>query len=1212
MNRSSFELEDMISSYPPAYAPGIQTVVTGKKEFADLASSPFEPTPAGRGTPFKHQKLIGRLMIWLDRLLLIHGTGTGKTCSVAAITEYYKKLRDHGGHIRRAYVLVKGPTLKQEFKRQIQCICTAGDYITELVQKSKTIESRKSNTTREIKKWYSIKTYLKFANKLAEPVYEEYTTAKGKKKKRIIGIKEKLTNAEIMRRYSNCIFFVDEVHNLHVNPEDIRVPRGGRRRPPTPAVIPEDEDPDADVEAKNTTRFTYDQLWRLFHHIERSKVILASATPMVNEVSEVGSIMNLILPANFQIPDNFNYNTATLAEMEPYFRNRISYVRARDSGAIPEEMGVPLNTEYTFGGKKIHASTKVYESPMLRYKDQQTGREMGQDVGYQNAAATAADFYIITRHAADFVFPDNSYGSAGFHRYIRETKKEKEPEAPGGPRFIPLKTEDRYMVTDEFYQYISNLDNLRFLSAKFSTIAQLCRDDPGNCYVYSDFVQLGADLLGIVFEGLGFEKYTGSTPVFEKLGGLPPVCPSPSEEENRTTNLRPSDGKTIPYRYALLTSGTTQAQADNIKNAFNSFENRHGEIIKVVIGSLITREGISLSNVLQIHLASAGWNPSSIYQATSRAIRATSHDALLEEETVRLVDEAYDALTPAQIEEYQRRNIDIRAELRRQAQPKIIVKIYKHVAVSTEQHRIPEGTTNSIDRYMYERSERKEIDIKRMERMMKQCAVDCQIHYQRNVRDTDVDFSPTCDYEVCHYECVNPAPPSHDPKTYELTKPELLDRSTYDVYYSDEVISEAEKEIINIFRYIFSASTRELYETLSEIPPKFIDFALAKIMREKRPLLDRFGFVAYLREDKDILFLQHEYPMVTTSLARDKYSLGTYTANLIAIETSNLANQLSILQVDEQSKLVEELKKTPPDSEHFDDLLEQFNIENRVRILEEAIYEAVVNDNRSPYVTAILDRFKNVYSTMHEPTAEIQAFTDEMTHRGTARGRKPKSETKIKTKRQPKLELPEIPGEEGPLVYIHNLYGQLAENVAYATTARFNKAEGRIRILKPEEGVGWRDTNPYETPVYNALIQRELERRIAPYEQNVIYGTLLHDKIFRIRNKLTENPELVAKDARVANRGRECKNWKRAELFDILWSLKVPPPETVTLNVTDRNILIPYLLHQKLRNTRAELEALPDDQLQFYYLWVRSGAGRKAMCTRIQRFMEENNLLFVE
>ena len=274
-----------------------------------------------------------------------------------------------------------------------------------MVQKSKTIESRKSNTTREIKKWYSIKTYLKFANKLAEPVYEEYTTAKGRKKKRIIGIKEKLTNAEIMRRYSNCIFFVDEVHNLHVNPEDVRVPRGGRRRPPTPAVIPEEEDPDADVEAKNTTRFTYDQLWRLFHHIERSKVILASATPMVNEVSEVGSIMNLILPSNFQIPDNFNYNTATLAEMEPYFRNRISYVRARDSGAIPEEMGIPLNVEYTFGGKRIHASTKVYESPMLRYKDQQTGQEMGQDVGYQTAAGTAADFYIITRHAADSSFP---------------------------------------------------------------------------------------------------------------------------------------------------------------------------------------------------------------------------------------------------------------------------------------------------------------------------------------------------------------------------------------------------------------------------------------------------------------------------------------------------------------------------------------------------------------------------------------------------------------------------------------------------------------------------------------------------------------------------------------------------------------------------------------------------------------------------------------
>ena len=67
------------------------------------------------------------------------------------------------------------------------------------------------------------------------------------------------------------------------------------------------------------------------------------------------------------------------------------------------------------------------------------------------------------------------------------------------------------MVTEEFYQYISSIDNLRFLSAKFSTIAQLCRDDPGNCYVYSDFVQLGADLLGIVFEGLGLKM---SAPVY--------------------------------------------------------------------------------------------------------------------------------------------------------------------------------------------------------------------------------------------------------------------------------------------------------------------------------------------------------------------------------------------------------------------------------------------------------------------------------------------------------------------------------------------------------------------------------------------------------------------------------------------------------------------------------------------------------------------------
>ena len=75
----SLQLEDLIAVYPNPEIPDIQTVVSSKKEFNDLASSVSEPPPPRPGMYFKHQELIGRLMVFLDNIFLIHRTGTGKT-----------------------------------------------------------------------------------------------------------------------------------------------------------------------------------------------------------------------------------------------------------------------------------------------------------------------------------------------------------------------------------------------------------------------------------------------------------------------------------------------------------------------------------------------------------------------------------------------------------------------------------------------------------------------------------------------------------------------------------------------------------------------------------------------------------------------------------------------------------------------------------------------------------------------------------------------------------------------------------------------------------------------------------------------------------------------------------------------------------------------------------------------------------------------------
>ena len=63
----------------------------------------------------------------------------------------------------------------------------------------------------------------------------------------------------------------------------------------------------------------------------------------------------------------------------------------------------------------------------------------------------------------------------------------------------------------------------------------------------------------------------------------------------------------------------------------NSYENRFGEYIKVIISSRTGRDGINLSNITQEHLTGSEWTPSANYQALSRGIRATSHVDLLRE-----------------------------------------------------------------------------------------------------------------------------------------------------------------------------------------------------------------------------------------------------------------------------------------------------------------------------------------------------------------------------------------------------------------------------------------------------------------------------------------------------------------------------------------------------------------------------------------------------
>ena len=147
MNRT--ELEDLVYTYPKQHQPGFQTLITSKEEFRETASQTTEPVPR-RGELFKHQKYLLRLMRQYDNQLVVWRTGTGKSCGVISVTEYYKALagaledirNDEVSPYKHAYVLVKGSSLIEEFKFQLVCKCTDGEYITDLVKNSSNTKQR--------------------------------------------------------------------------------------------------------------------------------------------------------------------------------------------------------------------------------------------------------------------------------------------------------------------------------------------------------------------------------------------------------------------------------------------------------------------------------------------------------------------------------------------------------------------------------------------------------------------------------------------------------------------------------------------------------------------------------------------------------------------------------------------------------------------------------------------------------------------------------------------------------------------------------------------------------------------------------------------------------------------------------------------------------------------------------------------------------------
>lgn len=1174
------QLEDLVATYPLPETPGIQTLISSKREFIEVGALSNEPPPKPGKTFYNNQKFLLRYMIPNDRLLVKWETGTGKTCGFVLLAEHYHKLYlndPENAPIKRVIILTP-PSLVDEIKNQIACRCTDGQYLTSIVTQATKDKVRRGNLTRELNKWYRIETYGQFVNGVS-----------GKNSL------ASFADEELKRRFSRTIIIVDEAHGINF----------------------------ADESNKETgKKIIYDQLWRLFHIIEGSKVVLATATPMINESLEIAPLINLLLPGGpnpkmpfgtNQLPLDIDYNKITLEQIEPYFRGKVSYVRSLDTG---------INIEYK--GEDFIINVGEPEEPIdtIMTVDTSVMNDIQREA-YTRAYEQGGGVYDKARQSANFVFPDGTWAGR-FPRDAKGPEDERRVVNEGLGKYVTSPVPDTYYVNDELKDWLrvpkdaskmkSSEKYLDQLSSKYASQVRnvMNKKTPGTVFVFNDFVfGSGVILQGLCYEVNGWERYRGDRSGFQDLGGasLPSLCSSSGNPRKIIIDKK--------KRYAMITNETPAANLARILDLFSSPENVHGEYLEVLIGSPVTREGLNLSHVTKVFLTTTWWNRSANYQAISRAIRATSHVQIIEAERKRLQDEKEALIKAGRKKEAD--DIDLN-------DVRVNVEIYQQVALPYQDSDAEE----SIDLYMYQIIEGKDYSIRRIERFIKQTSVDCWAHQERNIRICDkhksgcdcwkegdktvcADYTSQCDYAPCQYECFDPFP-------------EVLDLETYDVYYADETVAKVAESIVILFHEYSSLTHKEIINFLNteeeEVRDSIVDRALTHIIVNKKPILDRNGFVSYLYEDNARFFLQYDYPI--NPGARSSSALDDYNTNLIATREISLPLYLSSLDIVSQEGTIEAIINMEEDDSRFEELFESLNQEGRIRLFEEAMI-AFLSDPTNVFLRSVLEPFANYFYIVKEPADDLKDLSEKIKNQNKQgkRGRPRKEGTEPKAIKMNSKDLKSnieyltlddaLNTLDTDVVIIHTLYSNIFDRVSYNVSTKFKKGDGRLRLYKMDETGNWRDANIDESPVYSAIIERNKNEYLSNFSKSSIYGTILKDKKFRIIDQTTEKSRKKSTgddDDRFKKKGLVCATADVIDLVTIMWKLEIGLPPGKREIREDREAIVNIIKDKLTVNSDLNVEDFEDDRLDFYYLWFNYGT-KDRICQYIRQWMDKKKLIAI-
>jgi superfamily II DNA or RNA helicase len=545
-------ISDYIPDYPDLTKPNFNNQIFHKKEFYDLRTTSKQVTTSP-GDPWPHQELISRFLspyTPYSKQLLFHTPGTGKTCAAAIVAEINKP----DPLSRKPYlIIVPNDNLAVQWKQQIALVCTKGDYIPD-----------KYFETDPVAKLTDLEKTSRM-DKLLRPIYEIITM------ERMSRMIDKASDQYLYKAYSNSIIIIDEAHNLRI--------QTGKKK-------------------SKVTQGRYKAYHRFLHLVENTKVLLLSGTPMFDQVGELPTLMNLILPVDKQLPVKQNFTKEFLTttgeirtfKNETKLRNSlvgmVSYIREGGSFPTRQDLGDTKWTKFikTVNLKMSQTQLTGYLEAYKRDKTtEKTQEKKRADIG----------LWKNSRQASVFVFqtPEGKYlwGTEASELLVVK-QRVKTITVKGHPvTIVPTMINNKYAETIK-----TNLDKW---SSKYNFIIKHLQKFAGQpTFIFTPLVSGtgGAIFLGLILQLFGYSKAQGN-------------------------EINP--GK----RYAIITGDTKSSlQRRSLIEIFNSPNNTKGELIEVMIASKTISEGTSFKNGQHAIVVSPYWNNSGTEQAIGRVLRADS------------------------------------------------------------------------------------------------------------------------------------------------------------------------------------------------------------------------------------------------------------------------------------------------------------------------------------------------------------------------------------------------------------------------------------------------------------------------------------------------------------------------------------------------------------------------------------------------------------